>query len=50
MAKQTKKQRADHYEPKIKLKDGVEFVDVLNASLGLVKKKDKPKAKIKKNL
>ncbi|MBS1595984.1 MAG: hypothetical protein JST90_16860 [Bacteroidetes bacterium] len=34
-----KKERAEKYEPKIKLKEGVEFVDIINASLGLAKTK-----------
>ena len=46
MAKE-KKPRADKYDPKIKLKEGVEFIDVIKASLGLVKKKDKPTPKKK---
>jgi hypothetical protein len=40
MAKE-KKQRADHYEPKLVVKG--EFIDVINASLGIkTKPKDKP--------
>lgn len=46
MAKQSKK-RADHYEPKIKVKEGTEFIDVINASLKLTKKAPAKSAKKK---
>ena len=45
MAKE-KKKRADHYETKLAVKG--EFIDVINASLGLAKKESKPKEKKKK--
>lgn len=47
MAKQSKK-RADHYEPKIKLKEGTEFIDLINASLKVTKAPAKKSAAKKK--
>jgi hypothetical protein len=44
MAKE-KKPRAEKYDPKISVKEGTEFIDVINASLGLAKKKPAPKKK-----
>jgi len=38
MAKE-KKKREPNYEPKIKLKEGTSFLDIIDASLGLKKKK-----------
>ena len=38
MAKEKKKREA-HYEPKVKLKEGTSFLDIIDASLGLKKKK-----------
>jgi hypothetical protein len=34
MAKE-KKKRADQYDPKLAIKEGFEFIDVVNASLGI---------------
>ena len=41
MAKE-KKKRAESYEPKLIVKEGVKFIDVINASLGLLKDKKQP--------
>jgi len=37
-----KKKRAESYEPKLIVKEGVKFIDVINASLGLLKDKKQP--------